>query len=55
MDNASVHRSSQIKDLLKTKENTLLHSVLYRPRTNAIVGWFSQFKYYLKLSRFVSF
>jgi len=55
MDNAPAHRSSQIKELLKTKHNTLLYSVPYRPKTNAIESWFSQFKHYLKLSKFVTF
>ena len=40
---------------LKTKNNKLLYSVPYRPKTNAIESWFSQFKYYLKLSHFVTF
>ena len=55
MDNAPAHRSSQIKELLKTKNNKLLYSVPYRPKTNAIESWFSQFKHYLKLSYFVTF
>ena len=55
MDNAPAHRSSQIKELLKTKHNTLLYSVPYRPKTNAIDSWFSHFKHYLKLSKFVTF
>ena len=55
MDNAPAHRSSQIKELLKTKNNKLLYSVPYHPKTNAIESWFNQFKHYLKLSYFVTF
>ena len=55
MDNAPAHRSSQIKELLNTKNNKLLYSVPYRPKTNAIESWFSQFKHYLKISQFVTF
>lgn len=55
MDNAPAHRSLQIKELLNTKNNKLLYSVPYRPKTNAIESWFSQFKHYLKLSHFISF
>ena len=46
MDNAGSHKNNIVKEsILKTK-NTLHYSVPYRPKTNAIETWFSQFKHY---------
>ena len=55
MDNAPSHRSSKIKEMLSTKNNQLLYSVPYRPKTNCIESWFNQFKHYLKLASFITF
>ena len=36
------------KETIEEKKNSLLYSVPYRPKTNAIESWFSQFKHYFK-------
>ena len=55
MDNAPSHRSRMVKEFLLKKNNTLLYSVPYKPKTNCIENWFNQFKHYLKLSDFITF
>ena len=42
------HKSKLVKDIVKTSKNTLQYSVPYKPKTNAIESWFSQFKHYYK-------
>ena len=44
MDNAGSHRNKTTKELIIKSGNKILHSVPYRPSTNAIESWFSQFK-----------
>ena len=46
MDNAGSHRNIIVKDVISKTNNTLHYSVPYRPKTNAIETWFSQFKHY---------
>jgi hypothetical protein len=46
MDNGGSHKSKEIKDIVKKSKNVLQYSVPYKPKTNAIEGWFSQFKHY---------
>ena len=48
MDNAGSHRNKTTKELIIKSGNKILHSVPYRPSTNAIESWFSQFKHYFK-------
>jgi putative transposase len=48
MDNAVIHRSRNIKELIEETGNILLHSVPYHPETNAIEEFFSQLKHYIK-------
>ena len=50
MDNGGAHKSKKIKDCLIHSKYNLLYSVPYRPKTNAIESWFSQFKHYFQLS-----
>ena len=50
MDNGGAHKSKNIKECVSESNNTLLYSVPYRPKTNAIESWFNQFKYYFRLS-----
>ena len=49
MDNGGAHKSKIVKEAVKDTKNTLLYSVPYRPKTNAIESWFSQFKHYFQL------
>ena len=48
MDNAVIHKSNKIKDLIESTGNKLLYSVPYNPSTNAIEEFFSQLKHYIK-------
>ena len=48
MDNAVIHRSKQIRELIEQTDNSLLYSVPYHPETNAIEEFFSQLKHYIK-------
>ena len=50
MDNRGAHKSKNIKESILESNNTLLYSVPYRPKTNAIESWFNQFKHYFRLS-----
>lgn len=46
MDNAGSHRNIIVKEAVCTSNNILHYSVPYKPKTNAIETWFSQFKHY---------
>jgi len=48
MDNAVIHRSKQIWELIEETNNDLLYRVPYHPETNAIEEFFSQLKHYIK-------
>jgi len=48
MDNAVIHRSKIIRQIIKEINNDLLYSVPYHPETNAIEEFFSQLKHYIK-------
>ena len=50
MDNGGAHKSKDVREIIENNENSLLFSVPYRPKTNAIESWFSQFKHYFQLS-----
>lgn len=49
MDNGGAHKSNLVKEAVNDTKNTLLYSVPYRPKTNAIESWFNQFKHYFQL------
>jgi len=49
MDNGGAHKNIKVKNKIIESKNKLLFSVPYRPKTNAIESWFSQFKYYFQL------
>lgn len=42
--------SKDVREIIENNGNNLLFSVPYRPKTNAIESWFSQFKHYFQLS-----
>ena len=44
MDNGGSHKSKEVKQAVSDSKNTLLYSVPYRPKTNAIESFFSQLK-----------
>ena len=46
MDNGGSHKNKLIKNKIEGTGNQLLYSVPYKPKTNAIESWFSQFKHY---------
>tara|TARA_B110000908_G_C10226627_1_gene438292 strand:+ start:981 stop:1496 length:516 start_codon:yes stop_codon:yes gene_type:complete len=46
MDNGGSHKSNQVKKAITDTKNTLLYSVPYRPKTNAIESFFSQLKHH---------
>ena len=46
MDNGGSHKNKLIKEKIGESDNHLLYSVPYKPKTNAIESWFSQFKHY---------
>jgi transposase len=48
MDNAVIHRSKQVKEIIESTNNNLLYSVPYHPETNTIEEFFSQLKHYIK-------
>jgi len=48
MDNGGAHKKECVKETIQKTNNSLLYSVPYRPKTNAIESWFSQFKHYFK-------
>ena len=48
MDNAVIHRSKIIRQIIEESNNNLLYSVPYHPETNAIEEFFSQLKHYIK-------
>lgn len=48
MDNGGAHKNECVKKTIEETNNSLLYSVPYRPKTNAIESWFSQFKHYFK-------
>ena len=46
MDNGGAHKSNLVKEVVDESNNSLLYSVPYRPKTNAIESFFSQLKHY---------
>ena len=48
MDNAVIHKSKRIKELIEATGNDLLYSLPYHPETNSIEEFFSQLKHYIK-------
>ena len=49
MDNSPLHKTLKIREVINKTSNTLHFSIPYRPKTNAVESWFSQFKHYFKL------
>jgi transposase len=47
MDNAGAHRNKLIQKSINESGNQLHYSIPYKPKTNAIETWFSQFKHHL--------
>ena len=46
MDNGGAHKSNLVKEAVEQSNNSLLYSVPYRPKTNAIESFFSQLKHH---------
>lgn len=46
MDNGGAHKNNLVKKAIKESYNSLLYSVPYRPKTNAIESFFSQLKHH---------
>ena len=46
MDNAGAHKNKLVKSVITKSKNYLHYSIPYRPKTNAIETWFSQFKHH---------
>ena len=55
LDNAKIHKTSEIKDIIKKSGNNVIYTVPYHPRLNAIEQWFNQLKHYIKLDKPMSF
>ena len=51
VDNAKIHKTEKIKELIRLSNNEILYTVPYSPRLNAIEHFFSQFKHYIKLKK----
>ena len=47
-NNAVIHRSKIIRQIIEEGNNKLLYSVPYHPETNAIEEFLSQLKHYIK-------
>ena len=51
-----MHISLKMREEINKTTNTLHFTFPYKPKTNAVESWFSQFKHYLKLdSLFLSY
>lgn len=48
MDNGGCHKSQIVRDIVAKSGNQLQYTVPYKPKTNAVESWFSQFKHYYK-------
>ena len=48
MDNAVIHKSKIIREIIENDNNHLLYSFPYHPETNSIEEFFSQLKHYIK-------
>lgn len=48
MDNGGCHKSQIVRDIVAESGNQLQYTVPYKPKTNAVESWFSQFKHYYK-------
>ena len=48
MDNAIIHKSKIIREMIENSKNELLYFVCYQLETNAIEEYFSQLKHYIK-------
>ena len=46
MDNGGSHKSKVVQEYIKDSKNHLLYSVPYKPKTNSVESFFSQFKHY---------
>lgn len=55
LDNAKIHKTSEIKDIIKKSGNDVIYTVPYHPRLNCIEQWFNQLKHYIKLDKPMSF
>ena len=51
MDNAGSHRNIIVKEKITKSKNTLLYSVPYRPRTNALETYIGYLKEIMKLDQ----
>ena len=48
MDNAVIHKSKIIREIIENDNNLLIYSVPYHPETNSIEEFFRQLKHYIK-------
>jgi len=48
MDNAIIHKSKIIREMIENSKNELLYFVCYQLETNAIEEYFSQLKHHIK-------
>lgn len=55
LDNASFHRSNNIKSKILSTNNTYKYTIPYHPETNPIEEFFNQLKHYIKLESPQSF
>lgn len=55
LDNAVIHKTLDIQNLINNTGNKILYTVPYNPSTNPIENWFSQFKYWLSNSTMRTF
>jgi len=46
MDNGGSHKNKEIKKVIENTGNRILYCVPYKPKTNAVESFFSQFKHY---------
>ena len=46
IDNAGAHKNKSVQTAITKSKNNLHYSVPYKPKTNAIETWFSQFKHH---------
>lgn len=51
LDNAQIHKTQKIKDLMRETGNEILYTLPYSPRLNPIEQFFNQMKFYMKLRR----
>jgi transposase len=51
LDNAQIHKTQTIKDLVRDTGNEILYTLPYSPRLNPIEQFFNQMKFYMKIRK----